>query len=69
MATHLRASLLYWRRFRKVPYSYYLFVLTFLGSFFGSNYAGKPTFLFTALLLMIGIESRILVSEDSVLHA
>jgi O-antigen ligase len=63
IGAHLRASLLYWQRFRKVPFSYYMVMLTFLGSFFGSNYAGKPTFLFTALLLMLGLEARITAAE------
>lgn len=58
MATHVRTSLRFWKRTRVIPYSYFLVILTVLGSLFGSNYAGKPTFLLTATLLMISVESR-----------
>lgn len=42
----------------KYSYSLFLVILTVLGSLTGSNYAGKPTLLFSLMLLFLAIETR-----------
>lgn len=58
VASHLRIALKVSRATRRYSYSLFLVFLTVLGSLAGSNYAGKPTFLFSLLLLMLSIEAR-----------
>lgn len=56
--SHFRIALRVSRATGGYAYSLFLVLLTAIGSLTGSNYAGKPTFLFSLLLLLIAIESR-----------
>ena len=56
--SHLGAALRVSRKTGKYSYALFLVLLTAVGSLTGSNYAGKPTLLFTILMLTIAVEAR-----------
>src|SRR5690606_27412179 len=56
--SHLRIALRVSRVTGRYSYSLFLVLLAGIGSLTGSNYAGKPTLLFSLMLLVLGIESR-----------
>jgi len=56
--SHLASALRVSRKTGKYSYTLFLVLLATLGSLGGSNYAGKPTMLFSLLMLSLAIEAR-----------
>jgi exopolysaccharide production protein ExoQ len=58
VVTHLRASIRAASASGRFSYSLYLVLLMTIGSLTGSNYAGKPTLLFSLTYLILSVETR-----------